>query len=103
MDMEKFKEDLACALGRPEEWRFDSESRFLVHTSTGIRVSSYGQVYRSETSGTTDAPYHQICSASLRATTYCRGAVVKREAESRRKNETRDRQAFLDSFLGFQS
>ncbi len=100
MDLASFKEDLVCALGRPEEWRFDDEFRYLIHASTGIRVSSYGQTYRS---GVTAAPYHQICNAPLQATTRCRDAVSAREAETRSKNEARDRKDFLYSFPGFRS
>lgn len=100
MDLASFKEDLVCALGRPEEWRFDDEFRYLIHASTGIRVSSHGQTYRS---GVTAAPYHQICNAPRQAVYRCRSAVSARDAEARSKNEARDRQAFLDSFPGFQS
>ena len=101
LDVAKFKEDLVCALGRPEEWvRMSTDGEWLLHSSTGIKVYAHGQTYRS---GTTTSPYHLICTVSQRATTRCWSAVSKREAEVRRKNEKRDRQAFLDSFPGFRS
>ena len=92
MDLAKFKEDLVCALGRPEEWE-SAVAGTLLHRRTGIKVYASGNVYRSVAA--------LICTVPQRMVNRCWSAVSKQETEARCRNSERDREAFLKSFPGF--
>jgi len=96
LDLAKFKEDLAAALSRPEEWKTGRFQviPFLIHARTGVAIYAEGQVY-------SPTPYYKICTTPLEAVTRCWSAVREQEREAECKSANSGSEAFLNSFPGF--
>ncbi len=99
MDVANFREDLVCALSRPEEWCVGPSTEFLVHSRTGTMVYAHGRTRVVSPSG-----FHiEICHVPRKTVSRCWVAVVERNREARNKEESRGLQRFLRAFQGFRS
>ncbi|KKL56709.1 hypothetical protein LCGC14_2242730 [marine sediment metagenome] len=99
MDVASFREDLICALGRPEEWCVGDGENFLVHSRTGTMVYPHGSTSVVSPSGFRV----EICHVPRRTVSRCWVAVSERNREARSKEESRSLQRFLRAFQGFRS
>jgi len=95
LDLANFREDLVCALGRPEEWQ--EKDNYLIHVATGTRVYPGGGTFGALASS------EWICTVPVKKIDHCRREIHKRINDAANRCRQGKIKKFLDSFPGFRS